>query len=66
MEAAVPVIPDPAPRMAPRYRLLAGGFTLAERLIPARLLPSLDDGALIRAAQVQPRASARLGAGDRA
>jgi hypothetical protein len=61
MEAAVPAIPDPAPRMAPRYRLLAGGFNLAERVIPARLLPSLGDDALIKAARVQPRSSARLG-----
>ncbi len=57
----MPEIPETAPRQAPRYRLLSGGFDVAERVIPRRLLPSLDDASLIRAAKVRPRDSAREG-----
>jgi hypothetical protein len=61
MDAAIPPVPDAAPRMTMPYRLLSGGFAAAERVLPERLLPSLDDASLIRAAKTAPRPSARQG-----
>lgn len=61
MKAPVPAIPDTAPPMALRYRLLSGGFAAAGHVIPRRCLPRLDSAALIEAAGVQPGAAARLG-----
>jgi hypothetical protein len=61
MSAVVLAIPDAAPPMALRYRLLSGAFKTAERLAPERFLPALTGDALIEAAGTRPRASARQG-----
>ena len=61
MDAAIPPVPGIAPAMTMPYRLLSGGFAAAESVLPERLLPSLNDASLIKAAKTAPRASARQG-----
>lgn len=57
---AVPPVPAAPPAMALPYRLLSGGFSVAERVLPRRW-PDLSAPAIARAADVTMSGSARLG-----
>ena len=57
---AVPPVPSATPRMKLRYRVLSGGFSAAEQVLP-RAWPDLSARAIERAAGVSMSASSRLG-----